>query len=335
MNNTLWLPSAAGLALLLTSLLAQAQQVTLYGQIRLTANEVKTGSNSIKELRDNASRLGFRGSENLGRGLTALFGLEFGFGADTGALGTPAYRHSYVGLRSGLGTVALGRLDSGNPTGSPIYSQIIALTAFAPNDAGATATSNAMQNARNRTSDSFGYLSPKFGPFDVRARFYFRGAGTAAEPENAAKSLDLGLNYAAGPLRAGLGYAKDTRWGGLLANEFDDKWQLGVRYEFGGFSPYALYGVDRYNNRATTRRDVKYWVLGARASTGPHAVVLNRMEREVQSNRIGQRERWQLAYTYKLSNRTELQSFIDRDGIDSSRSNVAVRAIGAGIRHDF
>ena len=55
----------------------------------------------------------------------------------------------------------------------------------------------------------------------------------------------------------------------------------------------------------------------------------------MQSNLTGVRKRLQLAYTYKLSKRTELQSFIDRDGIDSSRSNVSVRAIGAGIRHDF
>ena len=33
--------------------------------------------------------------------------------------------------------------------------------------------------------------------------------------------------------------------------------------------------------------------------------------------------------------RTDLQAFYDRDGIDSSRSNVRVRAIGMGIRHNF
>jgi predicted porin len=55
----------------------------------------------------------------------------------------------------------------------------------------------------------------------------------------------------------------------------------------------------------------------------------------VLTSRTGKRKRWQLAYTYAISKRTELQAFIDRDGVDSSRSNVAVRAIGAGIRHDF
>jgi predicted porin len=122
---------------------------------------------------------------------------------------------------------------------------------------------------------------------------------------------------------------------GLLANEFSDKWQLGVRYDFGAISPYAMYGVDHYNNRATTRHDVAYWIVGAKAQAGEHALVANVFKREVQSNLTGLRKRWQMAYTYKLSKRSELQAFIDRDGIDSSKVNVTVRAMGAGIRHDF
>jgi predicted porin len=59
------------------------------------------------------------------------------------------------------------------------------------------------------------------------------------------------------------------------------------------------------------------------------------MKRDVLASLTGERKRWQLAYTYALSKRTELQAFIDRDGVDSSRSNVAIRAIGAGVRHDF
>ncbi len=36
---------------------------------------------------------------------------------------------------------------------------------------------------------------------------------------------------------AGIGLAKDTRPGGLLANEFSSKWQAGVRYDFGAIEP--------------------------------------------------------------------------------------------------
>jgi predicted porin len=331
------LASAAFTCLALASAACTAQTVTVYGRLSLTANQVETGSNSkLRELRDNASRLGFRGVEDLGGGLQASFGLEMGFSADTGLLTDPVYRNSYVALRGGWGTVALGRLDSANPTGSPLYSQIISLTSFAPNDAGATATSTSMQNARNRTSNSVGYASPNWAGASMRARFYLRGAGTAAEAEDAARSWDLGLDYQTGKLKTAIGFAKDSRRGGLAANEFEDKWQAGANYEvLSGLELYLLGGVDRFKNTAVRRRDVQYAILGTSFTQGPHKLVFNLMQRDVQTSLTGERKRQQLSYQYFLSKRTDLQAFVDNDGIDSSRSNVRVRAVGAGVRHNF
>jgi predicted porin len=320
----------------LASEAALAQGATLYGRMVLSVNHVTTGSNDVIEVRDNASRFGMRGVEDLGGGMAAVYGLEFGLNADTGAATNPMLRNSYVGLRGGWGTIALGRLNSANPTGSPLYSQVTELSHFAPNDAGATATSTSMQNARNRTSNSIGYVSPTWGGFNARARYYLGGAGTATEAEDALKSLDLGLNYKAGKFKAAVGYAKDTRRGGAANNEFKDKWQAGLNYEvLSGLELYALGGVDRYKNTATTRGDVQYAMIGAVYTTGPHKIVVNAFEREVQASRSGDRKRYQLSYQYFLSKRTDLQFFFDNDGIDSSRSNVRVRAIGAGIRHNF
>lgn len=316
---------------------AVAQDLQVYGQVRLTVNNTKTGSaGSVMEERDNASRLGFRGKEDLGDGMAALFGLEMGLEADSGAATTPAFRNSYVALRGGLGTLALGRLDSANPTGSPLYSQVTRITSFAANDAGATAIGTSILNARNRTSNALGYQSPSWGGVHVRGRYYLRGDAKTPDQENGARSLDLGLNYADGPWTAGIGYGTDRRPGGLLANEFSSKWQLGLRYDFGAVEPYVLLGRDRYAaSSATARADVDYWLVGSRFSSGPHALVVNVMQRDVQASLRGLRKRQQVAYTYALSKRTELQAFIDRDGIDSSRSNVAVRVVGAGVRHDF
>jgi predicted porin len=100
--------------------------------------------------------------------------------------------------------------------------------------------------------------------------------------------------------------------------------------------PYLLWGRDRYNHKpGVSRADVDYWMVGTRLRHGAHAVVLNLMQRDVQTSLTGKRRRQQLAYTYALSKRTELQAFVDHDGVDSSRPNVAIRAIGAGVRHDF
>lgn len=321
----------------LTSIQSQAQNVTIYGRAVMSVNQVETGNtNKVTELRDNASRLGFRGVEDLGGGMSALFGLEMGISADTGTTTSPVFRNSYVGLRGNWGTMAMGRLDSANPTGSPIYSQITSLTHFAPNDAGATATSATMQNARNRTSNSIGYASPKLGPVTVRARVYLRGADTAAQPKDSMKSTDLGLDYQSGAFKAAISFAKDTKRGGLSNNEFNDKVQVGVNYQLQkNWDVYFIGGLDTYKNTSTTREDVEYSLLGTSYTMGQHKVVFNTMQRDVQASLTGVRKKNQLSYQYLLSKRTDLQAFIDNDTVDSSRSNVKVRAIGLGIRHNF
>jgi predicted porin len=327
---------AAAIATCLPALASAQSSVQVNGQVRLTVNRISVdGGNSFTELRDNASRLGFRGTEDLGGGLRAVFGLELGYGADTGEMGSPAYRHSYVGLTGRFGALTLGRLDSGSPSGSPLYSQVTAITSFAPNDAGATAIGTSMLNARNRVSNAIGYATPNMGGFVGRARYYLRGAGTGTEAEDDARSLDLGLNYANGPLKLALGYGKDERSTALKAAEFDDKWQAGVRYDFGLLAPYALVGVDRFAQKAGNRRSVRYWIAGVEASVDAHAVVFNLLGRQVLANPNGERRKAQLGYMYKLSKRTELQAFVDVDDADSSKPNNRTRAIGTGIKHVF
>ena len=331
-KTKLSLIAAAGLTLLATQ--SQAQGVNVYGRMVMSANQVETGSTSkVNELRDNASRLGFRGTEDLGGGMAALYGLEMGISADSGITTTPTFRNSYVALRGGWGTMAMGRLDSANPTGSPIYSQITSLSHFAPNDAGATASSTSMQNARNRTSDSIGYASPKMGDFIFRARTYLRGTASA---EDSAKGSDFGLDYQSGVIKAAVGYSKDSRVGGFSNNDFKEKWQLGVNYKIDkDWDVYAIGGIDTYKNTSTTRSDVNYTQVGSSYTLGKHKIVLNTFQRDVQASLTGVRKKNQLSYQYFLSKQTDLQAFIDKDSVDSSKTNVQVRAIGLGIRQNF
>src|SRR5881392_4297802 len=98
--------------------LAHAQtNVTIYGLIDAgivgesggkAGNVTKVGSGT-----SGASRIGFRGTEELGNGLSAVFVLESGVKVDTGevdAAGTLFNRQAFVGLKSKeWGTVTLGR----------------------------------------------------------------------------------------------------------------------------------------------------------------------------------------------------------------------------------
>lgn len=93
--------------------------VTLYGvldsSVAYTSNANAAGDSVTKMptlTGSLPSRLGFRGVEDLGGGLQAIFALESGFGVDTGIAGQGGRlfgRQSYVGLKGRYGSVMLGR----------------------------------------------------------------------------------------------------------------------------------------------------------------------------------------------------------------------------------
>lgn len=106
----------AALVLAAASSSAMAQSnVTIYGRVDVGLQHIDNGTTrtGVDSGTYTASRLGFRGTEDLGGGLSALFFLEAGINADTGILGGGGRtfnRGSYVGLSSkDWGTLTLGR----------------------------------------------------------------------------------------------------------------------------------------------------------------------------------------------------------------------------------
>jgi predicted porin len=105
----------AATLLLGTAAAAQAQSnVTIYGAIGvdvLSASNV-SGGGSVTKLEDNAivnSRIGFKGKEDLGGGLAAVFDLESSIAPDTGSARSQFWnRGAYVGLQGGFGSIKLG-----------------------------------------------------------------------------------------------------------------------------------------------------------------------------------------------------------------------------------
>ena len=89
--------------------LAQSS-VTLYGRLNVTAERQKVGSaDAVVELNNTASRIGFKGEEDLGGGLKAGFIIEHGFDPTTGAAASTFWgRQSEVYLSSKLGMLRLG-----------------------------------------------------------------------------------------------------------------------------------------------------------------------------------------------------------------------------------
>jgi predicted porin len=130
-----------------------AQSATVYGMIDVGVESISNvsvngiGIGTLNRMPSTTgilpSRLGFRGKEDLGGGLNAIYNLEMGFAPDTGASGQGGRlfgRYSTVGFSGDWGAVTLGRqwsmlfwsiLDS-DIVGPAVYS-IGSLDSYLPN----------------------------------------------------------------------------------------------------------------------------------------------------------------------------------------------------------
>jgi len=87
---------------------AFADAPVVYGKINVAIEDSKDYGTTTE---DRDSRIGVKGSEDLGNGLKAVYKMEFG--ADVGdSFGGLSGRNAYIGLAGGFGTVLMGRHDS-------------------------------------------------------------------------------------------------------------------------------------------------------------------------------------------------------------------------------
>lgn len=97
---------------------ASAASVEAYGKVRMSVDFTDNGdSNTANEdsmmaVSSNSSRLGFKGSEDLGNGLTAKFQIEAEVDMDSGSDLTSGMRNTFVGLAGDFGEVRLGKHDT-------------------------------------------------------------------------------------------------------------------------------------------------------------------------------------------------------------------------------
>jgi predicted porin len=155
------------------------------------------------------SRLGFKGSEDLGDGLKAIFQLEMGFSSDTGAATdstAPFSRNTFVGLSGGFGTVKLGNMDT-------VYKELGDQMPFLGLVSGnfmstssilskPTFTTNAASSFHLRRTNSFYYSSPNVGGFT--GLFDWSPGEVAGDSTGGVYST--GVKYENGPIYAALAY---------------------------------------------------------------------------------------------------------------------------------
>lgn len=194
--------------------IAQAQSaVTIYGILDTSVSYTnktllpgtKTGATGSKLSVDSGvnsgSRLGFKGAEDLGGGLKALFQLEMGFKVDTGVLdgsnngaantSTLFRRLSVVGLSGNFGSVLLGRQ-------SDLAYQLNQWTSVGDFGGITGAVGHSLDRFEGtRTNNSIRYDTTNYGGFSASAIY---GMGEVPGQNAAGHALGLGGQYVRGPL---------------------------------------------------------------------------------------------------------------------------------------
>jgi len=150
----------------------------------------------------NGSRLGFRGTEDLGGGLSAIFTLENGFNVDTGTFGQSTAtttrlfgRQAWVGLNGGFGAVKLGRQQTA------LYYALDAIDPFRINLAGnAQRVFGAGQYFADpllRTDNTINYSTANLGGFTGSVSY---GLGEVAGNNSAGRNIGAGATYVNAPV---------------------------------------------------------------------------------------------------------------------------------------
>lgn len=267
-------------------------------------DSVKTSRTELRNSGYNSSRLGFRGTEDLGGGLAASFWLEAPISNDNGQEGIATFaRRSTVSLSGGFGEIRLGRdytptfwndtvFDPFGTNGVGTNLISTANSGFGAWNGGATTSVPGITNVTGsnyvRASNTVGYfLPPNLGGFYGQVMYGFHertkydpGAATpdVLNSQRTGRYVGGRFGYANGPLDVAASYGQST-----VGDDFFDgitssvkTFNLGASYDFGVVKLFGEYSKakNEVDNEAifftpTTDIDLKGYLLGATVPVGP------------------------------------------------------------------
>jgi predicted porin len=335
---------------------ASAQSsVTVYGKLdQALAKGFGTATKTIDDT-TSASRLGFKGVEDLGGGLRATFGMEHRFSPDTGVPAAIFWNgYSTVGLASkSYGSINLGRQYTAafdvqtafDPWGGETVAELRTvgalprLNATGTGDVGAVrSTPIAVSRLGDfRVSDSIRY-DFKAGGFGVAFSIGERPANSPARPQND-RPISYSGSYSAGPLYVGLGVESlPYKGAGLFTG--------GAIYNFGVAKVAASFSKGKtgllLNSTGTatiTSRglDATSFMLGATVPVGMLDVKLGYAQSKVDPEPGKTEDRDLKKFSgglhYNLSKRTKV--YTDISGISGVLAVGPKLAYDFGIQHNF
>ncbi|WP_034293505.1 porin [Herbaspirillum sp. RV1423] len=314
----------------ITGVASAQSSVTIYGVVDMGLKVENAGSGTFLGLdsgNQSGSRVGFKGTEDLGGGLKANFVLEAGFNADTGANATAGVlfnRMSYVSLAGGFGEVKLGRINT------VVYSNAAVFDPFGDTLAGDSA--RIFNYGGSRTDNTVNYSYAAQNGINGQVAYSF---GEVAGDNNANRTVAGAIGYAAGPASVVLTHQNTKNVTGSDASKTT---LLGGNYNFGLLQPFVAYAI----NKGVGTLDTRDALLGLNINLGPNDVIMSSIMHKYDKF-ADHRDATQVAlgYSHSLSKRTNLYTSVARlsnnynINYKTTRNGAADNLFNLGIRHKF
>ena len=332
--------SLIALAVLAAAGTASAQSsVTLFGIVDATVQWVDNdgGPNVVRLTNSgyNSSRLGFRGTEDLGGGLSASFWLEAGLSNDDGQGGASSSNNQFSGTGSGTNgrqgltfnrrsTVSLaggwGELRLGRDY-TPQFWNLTVFDPFGTNGIGTTQTLNAISGSGGpqfpsfptvvRASNSIGYFLPgNLGGFYGQYMHYLGENPKDQVPNvpNDGTGDGFRVGWANGPFNVALGMSETknhltTALGPLVAgqdakikqNNVGGQWDFGIAKLMGHYSWDSIGSIDGEG-----------WLLGGLFPIGAGEIRAAYSQYEFDVAGSPKAKKFAVGYVHNLSKRTAI-----------------------------
>jgi predicted porin len=349
--------------LLANAALADDSTVTIYGRIHADFENTKSGAASTafttNKVQNDTSRIGFKGSEDLGNGLKAIWQVESGVAIDDGS-GTGsnvwAGRESFVGLSSSqLGTIKAGNFLVAIDDLHYIAGNSFQYATGISNDATLWANGGSLASGGFdvRAGNSVSYQTPKFNNMTARIQYSLTtgnsaGVGGSETASHGASLVSANLSYDDGQLRVGYGFQQNRSMQQLSGNFYQNglMHMLAVGYNFGSVYVGGLLEHDILDNINQTgnSRSRNYGSLISTYTVGDN----------IFSAQYGQAAAWKgsaavhdsgakmgsLAYNRVLSKTTQLYVLYSALHDDANATyvlggNPSATAVGASKQHSL
>ena len=349
---------AAALALGAGTACAQASSssVTLFGLIDTNVSHLRSSGNGNLNIVGSdgnlSSRIGFRGTEDLGGGLKAGFWMEAAINPDVGTGGSTNANNQPSGA-SNSGGLTFGRRSTVSLMGEkwgevrlgrdyvPGFWNLSAFSPFGTNGIGSSSflfypVQSAARITNVRASNSVGYILPKMGGLYGQAMYAFGENSASGATRNDGRVMGARLGYKSGPFDVAVGITKTeiSALGDLRQTN------VGGSYDFGVAKVMLLVNENKVGTTSTRSA-----LVGARVPLGQgHVrVAYSRVNTKGVANDA---QHLALGYVYDLSKRTAVYGHIARidnkgNGVNYNLGNAVKTAGGNsdgvefGVRHTF